>query len=701
MINEEGGIIPEEFLAEYCFDRVETTATAWLGLTFTCARCHDHKFDPISQRDYYGLYAFFHNITEKGVGDYGAPIRRSTPPMLQIPSPEQQAQLDRQRTALRSEESLLAQRRPEIVAETESWASKLRSHPVVWETSGTTLLPIETGTNRSVRLAWNSPATALRLTFRPTGTGSSSAPRRIALGELRLRKAGQDRPLALRARSTLDSRAADSVAPALDDKLDTAFTLDWTTQPEVRIVLLPEVGLEGTSGGPTVNALELELLYRDMAGTSDIELRVETTREPLERIPTPLIADLLARPNTDWSPDHRRQIEEFRLDSEAGFRRLQKSIQQRQRDLEALDLSIPVTLVMVEAQEPRPTHVLLRGAYDRKGEPVKPASPHLLPPMSQSQRPDRLALARWLVSPENPLPARVIMNRWWQTLLGTGIVRTTEDFGSQGETPSHPELLDWLAREFVDSGWDQKHMVRLMVTSATYRQASQIRPETLAKDPDNRLLSRGPRFRWSAEIIRDSALAASGLLIETHGGASVKPYHPPGLYEQVVAGSSANTYEQDHGTALYRRTLYTYWKRSVPNPALLLFDRPFRETCVTRRSRTSTPLQALNLLNDPTYIEAARFLAQRLMREIPDADGRIRSAFQRILGRHPSDREHRILSQGVNRSRAHFAQDPSAASQLLTVGESKADPSLDPIELASWTLTVGSVLNLEETLTRQ
>jgi len=296
---------------------------------------------------------------------------------------------------------------------------------------------------------------------------------------------------------------------------------------------------------------------------------------------------------------------------------------------------------------------------------------------------------------------RARASRSIRPLLGTGLVRTTEDFGSQGELPSHPELLDWLAREFVDSGWDQKHMVRLMVTSATYRQASQIRPETLAKDPDNRLLSRGPRFRWSAEIIRDSALAASGLLIETHGGASVKPYHPPGLYEQVVAGSSANTYEQDHGTALYRRTLYTYWKRSVPNPALLLFDRPFRETCVTRRSRTSTPLQALNLLNDPTYIEAARFLAERLMREIPDADGRIRSAFQRILGRHPSDREHRILSQGVNRSRAHFAQDPSAASQLLTVGESKADPSLDPIELASWTLTVGSVLNLEETLTRQ
>jgi hypothetical protein len=701
MINEEGGIIPEEFLAEYCFDRVETTATAWLGLTFTCARCHDHKFDPISQRDYYGLYAFFHNITEKGVGDYGVPIRRSTPPMLQIPSPEQQDRLDREHATLRSEESLLAQRRPEIVADPESWAVNLRAHPVAWETSGTTLLPVHSGTNRSIRLTWDSPATALRLTFRPTGTGGSSLPRRIALGELRLRKAGQNRPLALRARSTPDSRAADSVAPALDDKLDTAFTLDWTTQPEVRIVLLPEVSPEGIYGEPTAKALELELLYRDTAGASEIELRVDTTREPLERIPTPLIADLLARPNADWSPDHRRQIEEFRLDSEAGFQRLQKSIQQRQRDLEVLDLSIPVTLVMVEAEEPRPTHVLLRGAYDRKGEPVKPASPRLLPPMSKSGRPDRLALARWLVSPENPLPARVIMNRWWQTLLGTGLVRTTEDFGSQGEPPSHPELLDWLAREFVDSGWDQKHMVRLMVTSATYRQASQIRPETLAKDPENRLLSRGPRFRWSAEIIRDSALAASGLLIEIHGGAPVKPYHPPGLYEQVVAGSSANTYEQDHGTALYRRTLYTYWKRSVPNPALLLFDRPFRETCVTRRSRTSTPLQALNLLNDPTYVEAARFLAQRLVRETPDADARIRSAFQRILGRHPSDREHQILSLGVNRTRAHFAQDPSAASQLLTVGESKADPSLDPVELASWTLTVGSILNLEETLTRQ
>jgi hypothetical protein len=701
MINEEGGIIPEEFLAEYCFDRVETTATAWLGLTFTCARCHDHKFDPISQRDYYGLYAFFHNITEKGVGDYGAPIRRSTPPMLQIPSPAQQTRLDRERGTLQSEESLLAQRRPEIVADPESWSSNLRAHPVAWETSGTTLLPVQSGTNRSIRLTWDSPATALRLTFRPTGIGSSPEPRRIALGELRLRKVGQDRAITLRARSTLDSRAAESVAPALDDKLDTAFSLDWTTQPEVRIVLLPESIPQGGAKEPKASPLELEIIYRDVSGSSDIELRVDTTREPVDRIPTPPIADLLSKPSTNWTPDHRRQIEDFRLDSEARFRQLQKSVQQRQRDLDTLDLSIPVTLVMEETKEPRPTHVLLRGAYDQKGERVEPASPRLLPPMPKSGRTDRLALARWLVSPENPLPARVIMNRWWLTLLGTGLVRTTEDFGSQGEPPSHPELLDWLAREFVDSGWDQKHMVRLLVTSATYRQASQVHPETLTKDPDNRLLSRGPRFRWSAEIIRDSALASSGLLIETQGGASVKPYHPPGLYEQVVAGSSANTYEQDHGTALYRRTLYTYWKRSVPNPALLLFDRPFRETCVTRRSRTSTPLQALNLLNDPTYVEAARFLAQRLIRETPDADSRIRSAFLRILGRHPSDREHRILSLGLKRTQEHFTQNPSAASQLLTVGESKADATLDPIELASWTLTAGSILNLEETLTRQ
>ena len=697
MINEEGGIIPEEFLAEYCFDRVETTATAWLGLTFTCARCHDHKFDPISQRDYYGLYAFFHNVTEKGVGDYGAPIRRSTPPMLQIPTPDQQARLDRDRAALRSEETSLARRRTEITADPEAWATRVRSDPVTWERLGVELLPVHADAPRTIRLKLPTAPSALRLTLAPNGPGTSTTPRRIAMGELRLRDLRHDRLVPIRARGTLDSLPAEAVTAALDGKPDSASPLDWSARSEVRIVLMPDLSRDDPAPGP----MELELLYRDTGGTSDIELRLETLVEPADRIPTPAIADLLSRPESQWSPDHRRQIDEFRLDSSAGFRRLQQSVQQHQRDLDALDLSIPVTLVMEDAAEPRPTHVLLRGAYDRKGERVEPATPAILPAMPKNRRPNRLDLARWLVSPENPLPARVVMNRWWQSLLGTGLVRTTEDFGTQGEMPSHPELLDWLAREFIESGWDQKHMVRLLVTSATYRQASRVRADTAARDPDNRLLSRSPRLRWSAEILRDQALAASELLVETLGGPSVKPYHPPGLYEQVVAGSSANTYEQDHGAALYRRTLYTYWKRSVPNPALLLFDRPFRETCVTRRSRTSTPLQALNLLNDPTYVEAARSLAQRLMCETTDTDRRLGSAFLRVLGRHPSERELQRLRQGLDRAKSAFASDAKAASGLLTVGESKADSSLDPVELASWTVTLGTLLNLEETLTRQ
>ena len=702
MINEEGGIIPEEFLAEYCFDRVETTATAWLGLTFTCARCHDHKFDPVSQRDYYGLYAFFHNVTEKGVGDYGASIRKNTPPMLQIPTGQQRSSLERLRRELADDEAESARLRSRILADPTGWAAAAQSRPATWTEVASPPIPLPVHRDAALPAHVRIPGsvTAIRLTWRPVGPGDSDRPRKIALSDLRLRGLGRDTPVPLRARAAQGTRSAEFLAPALDRRPDTAATIDWTAEASVRLVVLPEP----TTGEPAGGPLELEATYRDLDGTSAVELRVEVTGDPIDRIPTPAIIDLFATSGPDRSPEQLRRIEEFRLDSDEGFRRVESRIRRRRQELEALDQSIPVTLVMEEAPEPRPTHVLLRGAYDRKGERVGATSPAILPPMPKGRRPDRpdrLDLARWLVSPENPLPARVVMNRWWQSLLGTGLVRTTEDFGTQGEAPSHPELLDWLAREFIESGWDQKHMVRLLVTSATYRQASRVRPEVLARDPDNRLLSRSPRLRWSAEILRDQALAASGLLVETLGGPSVKPYHPPGLYEQVVAGSSANTYEQDHGAALYRRTLYTYWKRSVPNPALLLFDRPFRETCTTRRSRTSTPLQALNLLNDPTYVEAARNLAQRLVREAADTDRRVGAAFLRVLGRPPSPRERLVIVQGLERAGQTFRADPAAASALLAVGESRADPSLDPVELAAWTVIMGTLLNLEETLTRQ
>jgi hypothetical protein len=294
------------------------------------------------------------------------------------------------------------------------------------------------------------------------------------------------------------------------------------------------------------------------------------------------------------------------------------------------------------------------------------------------------------------------VNRFWQSFFGHGLVRTPGDFGSQGEWPTHPDLLDWLATEFVDSGWDVKALVRRMVLSTTYRQDSRTTPEALAADPENRWLARGARFRLSAEAIRDQALALGGLMAGRVGGPSVKPYHPPGLYEQVVAGSSANTYEQDHGESLYRRTLYTYWKRSVPNPSLLMFDMPFRETCTVRRSRTTTPLQALNLLNDPTYVEAARALAQRILREGGEtAQARLSAGFRWVTARSPKPAELAVLLSGLRRTETSFRKNPSGAAEILSVGESRFDAGLDPAELAAWTLVASTLLNLDETLTRE
>jgi len=504
MINEEGGIIPEEFLTEYCADRVETTATVWLGLTMNCARCHDHKYDPLTQRDYYGLFAFFHNVPENGVGDYGASIRRNTPPFLKLPAPDIEARL----------------------------------------------------------VSWNIELTA----------------------------------------------AQDS------------------------------------------------------------------------------LKNLVAQAITNGAAHEART----------------QRVAHLKKQINDAELSIPVTLVMAELETPRPTHILLRGAYDKQGEAVTATTPSRLHSLSAGVPTNRLGLARWLVDPANPLTARVTVNRFWQSVFGIGLVRTSEDFGTQGEPPSHPELLDWLATEFVRTGWDVKRLMRLLVTSSTYRQDSRATPESRAVDPDNRLLGRGSRHRLSSETIRDQALWISGLLVDQPGGPSVKPYHPPDLYEQVVAGSSASTYVQDTGSSVYRRTLYTYWKRSVPNPAMLVFDSPFRETCTVRRARTSTPLQALNLMNDPTYVEASRWLAGRMMREGGDTvEARLRSGFRWVTSREPRPFELGVLVTGWARAERSFRTDPAAAAGLLSVGDSKADMSRDPSEFAAYTTSASTLLNLDEVITRE
>jgi hypothetical protein len=361
--------------------------------------------------------------------------------------------------------------------------------------------------------------------------------------------------------------------------------------------------------------------------------------------------------------------------------------------------NFPTTMVMEEMPAPRQTFVLLRGEYDKHGEPVTSAIPESLPSLPAGAPNDRLGLARWVVDPANPLTARVAVNRYWQMHFGVGLVKTAEDFGSQGEWPTHPELLDWLATEFVASGWNVKGMQRLIVTSATYRQSSHVTPELWQRDPENRLLPRGPRFRLSAETIRDQALAASGLLVEKLGGPSVRPYQPEGLWKDLTG---MEDYVQDHGESLYRRSLYTYWKRTVAPPAMVTFDAAGRETCIVRTSRTNTPLQALTLMNEVTFVEAARVLAQRVMTEGgPTPEERITLAFRLVLARRPSPAELEVLVNGWRAHWEQFQQDAQAAVGLLTVGESPRDEALDAAEHAAYAAICSLIFNLDETVTKE
>jgi mono/diheme cytochrome c family protein len=559
MMNEEGGVIAEEFLAEYCADRVETTAAVWLGQTFNCTRCHDHKFDPFTQKDFYGLYAFFHNVSEQGIGNYGANFRRNAPPFLTLPAPELEAKLAMLRTEQTDAQKTLTEIDARLMADYPAWEAGLQ-------------------------------------------------------------------------------------------KLVT----------------------DGATTTPSVTAVPAEIaaiLKKETASRSDAEKA------------------MLVSYQQTTHPERKALAERI-----AGLPKL----------INDTEMSIPTALVMEELATPRVTHILLRGEYNKLGEVVLANTPASLPAMSADLPRNRLGLAKWLTDPENPLTARVTVNRLWQSLFGVGLVRTSEDFGTQGELPSHPELLDWLATEFIRSDWDVKHMLRLMVSSATYRQSSRVTPDLHERDPANRLLARGPRFRLQSEFLRDQALFASGLLVTKTGGPSVKSYHPPGLYEQVTAGSGTNIYVEGSGPDLYRRSMYSYWKRSVPNPAMLVFDAPFREACTLRRPRTNTPLQSLNLMNDPTYVEAARFLAGRILIESgPDIEAQLSYGFRLVLARAPKAAELRVLVNAYERSKADFAADPAAAAELLKVGATRSPETLDLVELAAMTSVASTILNLDETVMKE
>jgi hypothetical protein len=398
----------------------------------------------------------------------------------------------------------------------------------------------------------------------------------------------------------------------------------------------------------------------------------------------------------------RTDLRRFFLTHPKERRRANEAVAKLEAEKRSIENKIPSTMVMQEMDAPRDSFVLLRGSYEKPGEKVTPSVPGFLPPMPAGAPANRLGLAQWLTDPAHPLTARVAVNRYWQAYFGTGLVKTSEDFGSQGEAPSHPELLDWLATEFARSGWDVKAMQRLIVTSATYRQQSQASAALRERDPENRLLARGPRVRLAAEMIRDQALAISGLLNVKMGGPAVKPYQPDGLWEQLSAFQGRKLFERSKGSDLWRRSVYSYWKRTVPPPSMTVFDAPTREFCVIRRPMSSTPLQALALLNDEMYIETARVLAERLMREggtTPAA--RLAYGFRLATSREPSAEESTLLETGFQQRLTQYRADKAAAEKLLSAGEAPRDRSLDAAELAAYTTAAGVILNLDEVITRQ
>ena len=557
-INAEAGIIPQEFLVEYVVDRVETTSTAWMGLTMGCARCHDHKYDPISQREFYQLFSFFYSVPEKGRDGRS---KGHADPAIRVAVRGKQAEYDRLVKVRAAAENAI----PELI-------KKYAKHRASWQTSAT----------KRVR-----------------------------------------------------NRKPDPTWP------------------------------------------------KDVVAALRVDPKKRTAKQ-------------------------RRRLTDYHLSTLAeGTEAIKRRDQLRKELAEFEKQYTTMVMVMSELKQPRQAFVLDRGTYDRPTEKVSAGVPKSLPQLSNDEPRNRLALARWLASEKHPLTARVAVNRHWSMLMGTGLVATPEDFGLQGEWPSHPALLDWLATEYVRLGWNTKKLLKLIVTSSTYRQSSAIRPKPHEADPKNRLLARMSRVRLPAEIIRDQALYASGLLVEKIGGPSVKPYQPPGLWAEFSFQKrrpfSTDFYDQDRGEKLYRRSIYTFWKRSVPPPSMATFDAPSREMCIVSRPRTNTPLQALALMNDVTYVEAASSLAARTMSEIgtTNPDDVIRSMFLRMLSRSPDEEERTLLRKGYERRRALFAKKPVEAKKLLEVGESAVPKKLDTVELAAYSTVAMTIMNLDESINRE
>jgi hypothetical protein len=792
--NSEDGIVPEEYAVEYVVDRVDTTSTVFLGLTVSCARCHNHKYDPITQREYYQLYAYFNSIPEDGrASNYG-----NSPPWLSAPTAEQQRRyrrlgaeasvLERQ-LALMAGQLRLAQRRWE--------RSLLPSKNIQWFPSGDLL--VHHALDRDASLAITRPDEKIdpskpdqkfdpkpmpkkeetgfkdgtpQFVPSPLGEGVEFDGRiffdagKVADFNFRDRLKDYKDQFTISAWFYPESEAAGAIVTHMQDRSDerdnnlpktkgyglffingkvhfnlvsvwaddsfrvetgeklpikrwyhVAATFD-STEPYRRV----RIYIDGREQKLKINNARLFRTFGDAnanlriggGGGPDFrfrgkidEVRVYKSLPDEDQVavlscPDPLEKIAAIAPGKRAKGQRLKMLNAWIENSApATLRRLQNRISALKQKRAKLEAEFPTVMVMQEMPQPRPSFVLKRGAYDAPAERVERGVPAALPSMPDWFPNDRLGLAKWLVSPGNPLTARVTVNRFWQMLFGAGLVRTVEDIGSQGELPSHPQLLDWLAIEFQDNGWDVKALLRTVVTSATYRQSSELSPQSMQIDPDNRLLARGPRYRLPAEMIRDQALLVSGLLVEKIGGPSVRPYQPEGLWKDMTFSNMTN-YNQDTGEGLWRRSLYTFWKRTILTPSMHVLDAPAREHCTVRETRTNTPLQALNLMNDVTYVEAARMLAERMLREGgPTPESRVAWAYRSATSRIPDGKERQILLDNLNSQLEYFRANPRDAARFLSVGQRRNTGKLDEKEVAAYSVTASLILNLDEAINRQ
>jgi hypothetical protein len=755
---DEGGAIAEEYRVEYAVDRVNTTSMVWLGLTMQCAQCHDHKYDPISQEEYYRFFAFF-NVSRDG----GMQTRKgNAEPKLDVPDPAKQHKLPGTRGQIAATRNDMRERAascdPDFTAWLQSQSSELATpnlargavvHVAMVAGQGdrvsdfadlgrkTTLHGksewVKSRRDWGLRFDGNSYLELGRVgDFERTAAfsyGGWVKPQKGKTGALiaKMDDQGQHRgydmlvgdgPISVHLIHAWPGNAIKVITEQrlkADQWQHVFATYDGSSTAEgIKIFVdgkpwkwkIEQDGL--TDSIKTEKTLLIASRHPgsrlqgviDEVRVFDRQLDVSEIESLMDASP---VAALLA-----IDADHRTdaQVQSLRGYYLASVDQQYRSHQSRLDRLiqEESELSKPLTSVMVmgDMETPRETFVLNRGAYDSPTDRrVEPGTMAVLVPMDNDAPRNRLGLARWLFRDDHPLTARVAVNRYWQMLFGIGLVATPENFGAQGEYPSHRPLLDWLASDFRHSGWDVKRMVKQIVMSSTYRQSSQADPELYRRDPTNRLLARGPRFRLQGEFIRDHALSVSGLLVDAVGGPGVKPYQPPGLWAEVGLGGNPK-FVQDHGDNLYRRSLYTYWKRSAPPPSMQIFDAPTREKCTIRRARTNTPLQALATLNDVQFVEAARHFAERIIYEGGRSDEqRINHAFRLATARVPKAAERSVLKEVLREALGRFAEDRESAAALVAVGESPRDESLDLAHHAAWTLVASAILNLDETLTRE